>query len=181
VPYSIATKEMLPKLRQNPNALGPNFELLASGQAINFSSVDFNQYNGSNFPYTIRQKPGEKNALGRVKFMFPNKHAVYLHDTPSRSLFHKDTRAFSHGCVRVYKPIALARKVLRDVPKWSPDRIEQTLASKKTTRVVLPAKIPVHIIYATAFRGEGGSIEFRPDIYGRDRKLYRALFGKPTS
>ena len=181
VPYSIATKEMLPKLRNNPNALGPNFELLASGQTINFSSVDFNQYNGSNFPFTIRQRPGEKNALGQVKFMFPNKHAIYLHDTPSRSLFHKDARAFSHGCVRVYKPIELAKKVLADVPDWTPKRIQQTLASAKTTRVVLPAKIPVHIVYATAFRGEGGSVEFRPDIYGRDKKLYRALFGKPTS
>ena len=181
VPYSIATKELLPKLKNNPHALGPNFELLASGQSIPFASVDFNQYSGSNFPYTIRQRPGEKNALGRVKFIFPNKHAIYLHDTPSRSLFAKDARAFSHGCVRVYKPLELANKILADVPKWSAKRIRQTLASKKTTRVILPAKIPVHIVYATSFRGEGGSIEFRPDIYGRDKKLYRALFGKPTS
>ncbi len=181
VPRSIATKEMLPKLKKNPNALGSTYELLAGGESIPFSGVDFNQYTGSSFPYTIRQRPGEKNALGRVKFMFPNKHAVYLHDTPSRSLFHKNTRAFSHGCVRVYKPIELAGKVLADVPKWSPKRIKQTLASAKTTRVKLPAKIPVHIIYATAYRGEGGSVEFRPDIYGRDKKLYRALFGKPTS
>ncbi len=181
VPYSIATKEMLPKLKSNPNSLGPSFQLLAGGQSIPFSSVDFNQYSTAKFPYTIRQGPGQKNALGRVKFMFPNKHAIYLHDTPSRSLFARSSRAFSHGCVRVYKPLKLAEKILKDVPKWSRKRIDSVLASKKTTRVSLPNHIPVHIVYASAFRGEGGSIEFRPDIYGRDKKLYRALFGKPTS
>ena len=181
VPYSIATKEMLPKLKQNPYALGAGYQLLAGGQSVPFSSVDFNQYSRRNFPFTIRQGPGEKNALGRVKFMFPNKHAVYLHDTPSRGLFSRNARAFSHGCVRVYQPIKLAEKILKDVPKWSPGRIADVLASRKTTRVSLPRHIPVHIVYASAFRGEGGTIEFRPDIYGRDKKLYRALFGKPTS
>jgi len=181
VPYSIATKEMLPKLKQNPNHLGDSFQLLAAGQSIPFSSVDFNQYSTANFPYTIRQGPSEKNALGRVKFIFPNRHSVYLHDTPSRSLFARNSRAFSHGCVRVYKPIKFAENILADVPEWSPGKIRKVLASKQTTRVNLPKHIPVHIVYASAYRGEGGTIEFRPDIYGRDKKLYRALFGKPTS
>ncbi len=181
VPYSIATKEMLPKLQANPNYLGPNFQLLAGGKEIPFSSVDFNQYSRGNFPFTIRQKPGEKNALGQIKFMLPNRHAIYLHDTPSRDLFARTQRAFSHGCIRVYKPLEFGETILRDVPGWNLQRIKDVVATGKTTRVRLPQKKPVHIVYATAWRGEGGSVEFRQDIYGRDRKLYNALFGKPTS
>jgi murein L,D-transpeptidase YcbB/YkuD len=181
VPYSIATKEMLPKLQANPNYLGPNFQLLAGGKEIPFSSVNFNQYSRGNFPFTIRQKPGEKNALGLIKFMLPNRHAIYLHDTPARALFAKTQRAFSHGCIRVYKPLEFGETILRDVPGWNLQRIMDVVASGETTRVKLPQKKPVHIVYATAWRGEGGSVEFRQDIYGRDRKLYNALFGKPTS
>jgi murein L,D-transpeptidase YcbB/YkuD len=181
VPYSIATKEMLPKLQQNPTYLGPNFQLLAGGKEIPFSSVNFNQYSRGNFPFTIRQKPGEKNALGLIKFMLPNKHAIYLHDTPSRALFAKTQRAFSHGCIRVYKPLEFGETILRDVPGWDLERIKAVVATGETTRVKLPVKKPVHIVYATAWRGEGGSVEFRQDIYGRDRKLYNALFGKPSS
>jgi len=181
VPYSIATKEMLPKLQANPNYLGPNFQLLAGGKEIPFSSVDFNQYSRGNFPFTIRQKPGEKNALGQIKFMLPNRHAIYLHDTPARALFAKTQRAFSHGCIRVYKPLEFGETILRDVPGWNLQRIMDVVATGETTRVKLPQKKPVHIVYATAWRGEGGSVEFRQDIYGRDKKLYNALFGKPTS
>jgi murein L,D-transpeptidase YcbB/YkuD len=172
---------MLPKLQANPNYLGPNFQLLAGGKEIPFSSVNFNQYSRGNFPFTIRQKPGEKNALGLIKFMLPNRHAIYLHDTPARALFAKTQRAFSHGCIRVYKPLEFGETILRDVPGWNLQRIMDVVASGETTRVKLPQKKPVHIVYATAWRGEGGSVEFRQDIYGRDRKLYNALFGKPTS
>ena len=181
VPYSIATKEMLPKLQANPTYLGPNFQLLAGGKEIPFSSVNFNQYSRGNFPFTIRQKPGEKNALGLIKFMLPNKHAIYLHDTPARALFGKTQRAFSHGCIRVYKPLEFGETILRDVPGWNLERIKAVVQTGKTTRVKLPNKIPVHIVYATAWRGEGGSVEFREDIYGRDKKLYNALFGKEIS
>ena len=181
VPYSIATREMLPKLQANPTYLGDDFQLLAGGKEIPFSSVNFNQYSRGDFPFTIRQKPGPKNALGIIKFMLPNRHAIYLHDTPSRALFAKTQRAFSHGCIRVYKPLEFGVTILRDVPGWTLERLEQVVETRKTTRVTLPNKIPVHIVYATAWRGEGGSVEFRTDIYGRDKKLYNALFGKQTS
>jgi murein L,D-transpeptidase YcbB/YkuD len=181
VPYSIATKEMLPKLQKNPTYLGQSFELLQGGQSIPFSAVDFNNYSRGDFPFTIRQKPGAKNALGIIKFMLPNRHAIYLHDTPARALFGRTQRAFSHGCIRVYKPLEFGVTVLRDVPGWNLKKLRRVVKTRKTMRVKLPKKIPVHIVYATAWRGEGGSVEFRQDIYGRDKKLYNALFGKPSS
>ena len=182
VPYSIATKELLPKLKENPYALGPTYELLQKGQPISFGSVDWSQMSRRNFPYTIRQKPGPKNALGRVKFIFPNKHNIYLHDTPSRSLFARSTRAFSHGCIRVGRPLDLAAQLLAAAPgKWSRKKIDTVVASEKRTRVNLTEPLAVHLTYSTAFRGPGGGVNFRPDIYGRDKKLYRALFAKPTS
>jgi murein L,D-transpeptidase YcbB/YkuD len=113
--------------------------------------------------------------------MLPNRHAIYLHDTPSRALFAKTQRAFSHGCIRVYKPLEFGETILRDVPGWTLEKLQQVVDSRKLTRVRLPNKIPVHIVYATAWRGEGGSVEFRQDIYGRDKKLHNALFGKQTS
>jgi len=181
VPYSIATREMLPKLQKNPTYLGESFQLLQGGTEIPFSSVNFSNYSRGDFPFTIRQKPGEKNALGIIKFMLPNRHAIYLHDTPARALFGKTQRAFSHGCIRVYKPLQFGVTVLRDVPGWTLQKLEQVVETRKTTRVKLPHKLPVHIVYATAWRGEGGSVEFREDIYGRDKKLYNAIFGKSTS
>ncbi len=181
VPYSIATKEMLPKLQANPGYLGPNFELLSGGQSIPFTSVNFNNYSRGDFPFTIRQKPGAKNALGIIKFMLPNRHAIYLHDTPSKALFGKTQRAFSHGCIRVYKPLEFGVSVLRNEPGWNLEKLQRVVETRKTTRVRLKQKVPVHIVYATAWRGEGGSVEFRKDIYSRDKKLYNALFGKPSS
>ncbi len=179
VPYSIATKEMLPKLQANPGYLGQSFELLQGGRSIPFTSVDWASYSRKSFPFTIRQKPGPKNALGRVKFIFPNKHAIYLHDTPSRSLFSRTARAFSHGCIRVGRPLHLANQLLSDAPgKWSLRKIQTVLDSAKRTRVNLPEPLPVHLTYSTVFRGLNGAINFRPDIYGRDKRLYRALFAK---
>ena len=113
--------------------------------------------------------------------MLPNRYNIYLHDTPSKDKFTQTTRAFSHGCIRLSKPIELAYTLGAENAGWSEDRISAAFKSGKTTRAVLKTKIPVHVVYATSFKGDAGQIEFRPDVYGRDRKLYNALFGKPTS
>lgn len=181
VPYSIATKEMLPKLRANRFAYAEDFEVFMNGKLVSWSGINWGAYGPGRFPFTFRQKPGPKNALGRVKFMLPNKHNIYLHDTPAKDKFAATARAFSHGCIRLSRPFDFAYAVLGDHAGWSRDRIDAAIETGKTTRVTLQTRIPVHLIYATAFLGEDGTIEFRPDVYGRDRKLYNALFGRPTS
>ena len=180
VPYNIATAEMLPKLRGNPFAYAADFDVFVNGKLSSWGGIDWNAYGRGNFPFTFRQRPGPKNALGKVKFMLPNQHNIYLHDTPAKEKFLQTTRAFSHGCIRLSRPIDLLYTVVGGIAGWPKNRIDAVLASGKTTQVPLPFKIPVHLVYATAFIGANG-IEFRPDIYGRDRKLYAALFGKPAS
>jgi murein L,D-transpeptidase YcbB/YkuD len=180
VPYSIATGEMLPKLRQNPFAYAADFDVFMNGNLASWAGIDWAAYGPGNFPFTFRQRPGPKNALGRVKFMLPNAHNIYLHDTPAKDKFLATTRAFSHGCIRLSRPMDLAYRVVGDIVGWSRARIDATFAAGQTARVPLKAHIPVHLIYATAFLGANG-IEFRPDVYGRDRKLYAALFGRPSS
>lgn len=181
VPYSIATGEMLPKLRRNPSAYAGEFEVFMNGKLTSWNGINWNAYGKGNFPFTFRQKPGPKNALGKVKFMLPNPYNIYLHDTPAKDKFLATTRAFSHGCIRVSRPLDLAYHLVGDIAGWTQERIDAAFASGKTTRVPLPDHIPIHMIYATAFEGDGGSIEFRPDIYGRDRKLEAALGGRPAS
>ena len=181
VPYSIATGEMLPKLRRNPSAYASDFEVFRNGKLTSWGGINWNAYGKGNFPFTFRQKPGPKNALGKVKFMLPNPYNIYLHDTPSKDKFLATTRAFSHGCIRLSRPMDLAYHLVGDIAGWSKQKIDAAFAGGKTTRVRLPENIPVHLIYATAFEGDGGSIEFRPDIYGRDRKLDAALGGRPAS
>jgi murein L,D-transpeptidase YcbB/YkuD len=127
----------------------------------------------------LRQKPGANNALGRVKLIFPNPHNVYLHDTPARSLFSRTERAFSHGCIRLARPLELAEQVLEagGVEGWDSGRINRVIASAKTTVVNLRDPLPVHITYLTAWV-DGGIPNFRGDIYGHDAKLLAALDGK---
>ncbi|NJM30826.1 MAG: L,D-transpeptidase family protein [Rhizobiales bacterium] len=180
VPYSIATKEMLPKLRQNPYAYAGDFDVFMNGKLVDWGSINWAAYGPGTFPFTFRQQPGSKNALGKVKFMFPNKHNIYLHDTPAKDKFASTTRAFSHGCIRLSRPLDLAYELLGSELGMSPGAVDDVIANGATNRINLPQRIPVHLIYATAFKGQNG-IEFRPDVYGRDRKLYNALFGKPTS
>ena len=180
VPYSIATKEMLPKLRANPYAYAKEFELFANGALSSWASVNWSAYGPGNFPFTFRQKPGPTNALGKMKFMLPNKHNIYLHDTPAKDKFAATARAFSHGCIRLSRPFDLAYAIIGSLSGWSKQRVDDVVASGKLTRVSLPKPIPVHLVYSTAFKGENG-IEFRSDVYGRDRKLYNALFGRSSS
>ena len=181
VPYSIATREMLPKLRRNPMAYASDFEVFRNGKLTSWGGINWGAYGPGSFPFTFRQKPGPKNALGKVKFMLPNPHNIYRHDTPSKDKFLATARAFSHGCIRLSRPMDLTYRLVGEIAGWSREKIDLAFASGKTTRVALPDRIPVHMIYATAFEGDGGSIEFRPDVYGRDRKLEAALLGKPSS
>jgi L,D-transpeptidase YcbB len=179
VPYSIATKEMLPKLQSDPYAYAQEFDLFYNGKLSDWGSVNWLNYGAGTFPFTFRQRPGPSNALGKVKFMLPNRHNIYLHDTPAKDKFANTTRAFSHGCIRLSRPGDLAYELLGDKLSMSKAMVDTIWANKKTQRVDLPEQIPVHLVYATAFATENG-IEFRPDVYGRDRKLYAALFGRPS-
>ena len=179
VPHSIAIKEMLPKLRARPQSLvSQGYEAVFNDKPVPLTAIDWNRYSADNFPVRLRQKPGPDNALGRVKFMFPNRFNVYMHDTPSRSLFGESERAFSHGCVRLARPIDMAVEVLNQLDGWNRARIERVLAGGERTVVSLKRPIPVHITYATAWRDAQGDVQFRPDIYRRDERLYAALFGR---
>jgi murein L,D-transpeptidase YcbB/YkuD len=180
VPPDIAVKEELPALRRNPAGLSAQgFEVVRGNQVSDPSSVDWSSVGPGHFPYQLRQRPGPNNALGRVKFMFPNPHNVYLHDSPAQSLFGRSVRAFSHGCIRLSRPLELAEQVLRvgGVQGWTKDRIDNVVASSKTTVVNLREPLPVHITYLTAW-AEDGVENFRQDIYGHDAKLLAALEGK---
>jgi murein L,D-transpeptidase YcbB/YkuD len=128
----------------------------------------------------LRQAPGPSNALGRVKFMFPNDHAVYLHDTPSKSLFEKDERAFSSGCIRVHDPLRLAEILLEGQKGWSRAEIDRTIAAGATRSVTLATPVPVWPTYWTAWVDADGVVQFRRDLYGRDAKVLSGL-GAPFS
>ncbi|WP_018185200.1 L,D-transpeptidase family protein [Kaistia granuli] len=180
VPAGIAVKEELGKLRSNPGGLAAQgFEAVRGKDVFDLRSINWSNYGPGNFPFQLRQQPGPKNALGRVKFMFPNEHSVYLHDTPSRSLFARSERAFSHGCIRVSQPLDLAEQVLvaGGVSGWNRDRINQTVATDKNTVVKLNEPLPIHLTYLTAWVDENG-VNFRKDIYKQDAKLLAALDGK---
>ncbi|WP_417472562.1 L,D-transpeptidase family protein [Leisingera sp.] len=175
VPRSIITKEYLPKLRNNPNAVGHIEITDRRGRVVNRSSADFSQYTARNFPYAMRQPPSRSNALGLVKFMFPNKYNIYLHDTPQKSLFGREVRAFSHGCIRLAEPFEFAYALLARQTEDPKAFFHRILNSGKETKVVLEKKVPVHLIYRTAIVSSLGHAEFRRDVYGRDAKIWAAL------
>lgn len=180
VPAGLAATEELPKLQSNPAAVAAaGFEAVRGKDVYDVRQVDWAQVSPGKFPFQLRQKPGANNALGRVKFMFPNAHDVYLHDTPSRSLFGRAERAFSHGCIRLSRPLELADQVLAagGVDGWSIARIDSVVASQQNTVVNLKTPLPVHITYLTAWV-ESDGVHFSSDIYGHDEKLLAALTGK---
>ena len=174
VPPSIANKEYLPKLRRDPGYLArQNIRILnASGTEVSPYSVNWSAI--SRMPFRLRQDTGKRNALGRIKFIFPNKFNVYIHDTPSKSLFKRDTRYFSHGCMRVQNPVDLAREILQ-AQGWSKKRILAQIASGKRRIISLKTKLPVHITYLTSWVNKDGSVNFRDDVYGRDKRLAAVL------
>jgi murein L,D-transpeptidase YcbB/YkuD len=181
VPPTILRKDIIPKLKQNPDYLtAKNMTLLeADGAQVDPKSVDWAKVSGRNFPYTVRQEPGPDNALGRVKFMFPNPHFVYLHDTPSKSLFDRAQRSFSSGCIRVERPLELAELLLNDPKKWDRQSIQELLDGARTQSVVLDQPLPVLLFYWTAEVADDGRVHFREDIYGRDQRVLKALDASP--
>lgn len=179
VPSSIAIKEELPKLRKNPGArAAAGFEAVSGDKVYSLTSINWNRYGPGNFPFRLRQRPGPNNALGQVKYMFPNKFNVYMHDTPSKSLFSRAERAFSHGCVRLSRPLEFAPPVLAagGVVGWDMNRVNQVVGSGKRTVVNLEKPLPVHITYFTAWVDQGIP-NFRADVYEQDEKLIAALGG----
>jgi murein L,D-transpeptidase YcbB/YkuD len=174
VPNSIVRNELIPIIRRNPTYLTQkNMEVLTpSGQVLNPATLSWSP---KSFPYLIRQKPGEDNALGLVKFMFPNPYSVYLHDTPSKSLFERDDRAFSHGCIRLQNPFKFAQILLLDRPEWNAENIQKAMGQPKEQIVNLQREIPVVILYLTFWVDSKGIGQFRPDIYERDREVLMAL------
>ena len=175
VPRSIVTKEYLPMLQANSNAVRQLDVTDSSGRIVSRGSINFNSYNAKNFPYSMRQGPSEGNALGLVKFIFPNKYNIYLHDTPSKSLFGREVRAFSHGCIRLNDPFDFAYALLAKQTSDPQSYFETRLSTGRETRVNLDAPVPVHIVYRTAFTNVTGSLQFRRDIYGRDAQIWNAL------
>jgi murein L,D-transpeptidase YcbB/YkuD len=165
VPESIVEKEILPAMARNASYLeNQNMEIVSQ--------------NGS-LP-TIRQKPGQNNALGKVKFLFPNSFDIYFHDTPSKSLFERSMRAFSHGCIRLAEPEKMANYLLRNQPEWTPKRISEAMNKGEEEIVKLKDAVPVVITYYTAWVDDRGRLNFRDDIYGHDKKLAAKMFHSPA-
>jgi murein L,D-transpeptidase YcbB/YkuD len=176
VPRSIATEELLPQLVADPGMLARrNMQLVGASAPADPAGHDFSQYTAATFPYRIRQRPDPNNALGRVKFMFPNDYAIYLHDTPAKELFDRNRRAFSHGCVRVRDPMRLAALLLGEQMSDPEGFIERVLAPGSERYVNLERPLPVHLIYRTAWTDDRGRTQFREDVYGRDDEVAQAL------
>jgi murein L,D-transpeptidase YcbB/YkuD len=176
VPYSIATKEMLPRLRRDPGYLERNsIEILERPEDPYGRGLDWTRYSSRNFPFQLRQVPGPGNALGLVKFEMPNAFNVYLHDTNNKSLFDKNERALSHGCVRVKCARELAEHLIDDPSVWVNTGLLNALDNGETYRVQLKEGLPVFLLYFTAFVDETGTLNFRPDVYGRDAAMRRAF------
>ena len=177
VPASITRNEIIPAIKRNNNYLQEkNMKVLtSSGAVIDPSTIDWSKVNPRNFPYVIRQDPGQQNSLGLVKFMFPNKYSVYIHDTPSRSLFAREDRALSHGCIRIQKPFEFAKILLAHDESWTDDRIRLAMNQSTERTVTLNRKIPVVILYLTYWANSRGEYFFRRDIYNRDQEIWTAL------
>ncbi|MGE5233385.1 MAG: L,D-transpeptidase family protein [Acidobacteriota bacterium] len=183
IPTTLAVRELLPELRRDPGKLRrEGIRVLSdwSPDAVEIApeSIDWRQVTRDTFHYRLRQEPGPLNPLGRVKFVFPNHFDVYLHDTPAVRLFERSVRAFSHGCIRIERPIELAEYLLRGNPRWGREAILQAIASGREQVVVLPETVPVHLVYWTAWVDEQGAAQFRRDVYDRDAALLAALAGR---
>jgi murein L,D-transpeptidase YcbB/YkuD len=184
VPRNIAVDELLPKVRRDPSYLGRyKMRLFPSSgsdaREVDPATVNWSAITPAHFPFLLRQDPGPRNSLGRIKFMFLNKYHVYLHDTPARPLFEEAQRDFSHGCIRIQHPIELAVYLLRHDPRWDRDALLRALDDAVDRTVPLPEPMPIHLLYWTAWADGDGTIQFRRDIHGRDAPLLTALRAPP--
>jgi murein L,D-transpeptidase YcbB/YkuD len=173
IPETIATDETLPEIANDPGFLARNnIEVVrvsnGSPEVVDPETIDWTDSEELE-RLSFRQRPGQGNALGLVKFLFPNPYNVYVHDTPADHLFTRVGRTFSHGCIRIEQPIALARYVLRDQSRWTPEAIQEAKNAGTEKVVKLTAPIPIHLTYFTAWTDEKGGLNFRDDVYGYDR------------
>ena len=177
VPPTILNTDIIPSVINNPGYLAEkNLKILRiDGTEVDPSTIDWINIVTAGFPYRIHQEPGPGNALGRVKFMFPNKFSVYIHDTPNHNLFGRTDRSLSSGCIRVNNPLALAAWLMKDSPAWTPAQIKNVIDEGKERTVNLAKPIQVHIVYLTAWASDEGLAYFRKDIYNRDQPLMAAL------
>ena len=181
VPFSIIDKELRDKLTANPRYLDRLDMEVVKGygrkaEVIDPATVDWANVTQATFKYTLRRRPGPKNDLGDVKFIFPNSNDIYLHDTPHDELFSQTNRSFSHGCVRLSEPIKLATYLLRKQPEWDQATILDSIATHREKYITLKEKLPVYLVYFTAWADAAGHPHFRDDIYGLDKKLAREYF-----
>jgi murein L,D-transpeptidase YcbB/YkuD len=186
IPESIVKNELLHKIKKSPYYLKEQGMRVLTGWAdsseeIDPETINWDEITAANFKYVLRQDPGPLNPLGRIKFMLPNRFNIYLHDTPSRTLFSKTSRAFSHGCVRIKYPVDLAEYLVKDDPDWSRKKVVDAIYDNKELRITLSRPIRVHILYMTAWVDKDGILNFRKDIYGRDERLYQALQKRPLA
>jgi murein L,D-transpeptidase YcbB/YkuD len=182
VPPTILGEDVLPAIRRDPHYLQEkNMRVIdRQGKPIDPASIDWSRYRGSNFPFMIRQDPGPENALGRLKFMFPNTHAIYLHDTPSKQLFNRTERTFSSGCIRIEDPYGFAALLLDRDPEWNRERVIAVVDSLKTRTIRLRSPVVVILLYWTVDVDADGTVLFKQDIYNRDLPIIKAL-GKEFS
>ena len=182
IPPTIFRNDVLPELRKGPEYLSrKNMKILRfDGTEVDYYSIDWETATAASFPFMIRQSPGPDNALGRVKFMFPNTYNVYIHDTPGRELFAKENRSFSSGCIRIENPMELTKYLLADNPDWTEERIKSAMNAEREQTVRLRRHIPVYMTYFTAWVSGTGGIHFRKDVYNRDEAVLKALREKPV-
>jgi len=186
VPSDIARKEMVPLIKKDLEYLRKNRIRVFSGRnsarkEVDPADLDWSSFTSGYFPYFLRQDAGPKNALGSMKFMFPNRFNVYLHDTPDKDLFNRTVRQFSHGCIRIEKALELAEYLLAKDSRWTRETLLESLNVSVDRVIKIPDPIKVYILYWTAWVDENGTVQFRNDIYGRDKPLAEALEEKPPS
>ncbi len=175
VPRSITVKEYLPLLQRNRNAVGHLNVIDRNGRVVPRGNVNFASYTERNFPYALRQAPSDGNALGLVKFMFPNEYNIYLHDTPAKDLFAHEVRAYSHGCIRLGSPFDFAHALLAMQSDDPEGEFDRALRSGNETPISLTEPVPVHLVYFTAWPEARGQMGYRNDVYQRDAGIWRAL------